>query len=144
MGLNTFNPAKSLSLSVTSVQSFASAIAAIIISSALRGRPLRVPSAISLAHTSAARSSKGSTLPANRACGPSGPENHLHRNSRKTGRPAPLPSAEFLSLMAAREGAPLCALQFPTLLPTGQFKQPALDLGQRERSDEQRVIGLIC
>ena len=53
MGLKTFSPAKSLSFSVTITQSFASAIAAMIMSSGLRGRPFAVPSAISRAQIEA-------------------------------------------------------------------------------------------
>jgi len=35
----------------------------------------------------------------------------LLRNTRKTGRPAPLESEEFLAYMAARQNAPLCAFE---------------------------------
>lgn len=69
-------PAKCFSLSVTIVQPLDSATAAMIMSKALRGRPAAVPSAISLAQTRPAFSSKGRTRPAKRADGPSGPVNH--------------------------------------------------------------------
>ena len=74
MGLMIFRPAKCFSFSVTITQSFASAIAAMIMSSGLRGRPFAVPSAISRAQMRLALSSNGSTRPANSAWGPSGPE----------------------------------------------------------------------
>ncbi len=51
-GLTIFNPAKSFSLSVTTTHSFASPMAAMIMSSALLGRPFAVPSAISRAQIS--------------------------------------------------------------------------------------------
>ena len=57
-GLMIFNPANSFSLSVATTQLLASAVAATIMSSALRGRPLAVPSAISRAQIKAACSSK--------------------------------------------------------------------------------------
>src|ERR1035438_2986437 len=82
MGLTTFRPAKSLSLSVTRAQSFTSATAAMIMSSGLRGRPGTVPPAISRAQTRAAFSSNGRTRPANRACGPSGPANQRSSSLR--------------------------------------------------------------
>ena len=75
IGLKTFSPAKWLSFSVTITQLFASAIAAMIMSSGLRGRPFAVPSAISRAQISPDLSSNASTLPANNLCGPSGPAN---------------------------------------------------------------------
>jgi hypothetical protein len=75
-GLTRLTPPNSFSLPVTTMQSFASAIAAMIASRAPRGRPLALPSAISLAHARAAFSSNAKTRPANNACGPSGPENH--------------------------------------------------------------------
>ena len=81
-GLMNFNPAKSFSLSVATTQLLASAVAATIMSSALRGRPLAVPSAISRAQIRAAFSSKASTRPANRACGPSGPANQASSTAR--------------------------------------------------------------
>lgn len=56
IGLTIFTPAKSRSLSVTTTQSFASAMAATIISSGLRGRPCAAPSAIRRAQTLAASS----------------------------------------------------------------------------------------
>ena len=81
-GLTIFTPAKSFSLSVATTQSFASATAAMIMSSALRGRPIAVASAISRAQMSAAVSSNARTRPANSACGPSGPANQ-RSNSRR-------------------------------------------------------------
>ena len=54
-------------LSVTTVQRFASAVAATIMSRALRGRPDLVPSAMRRAQTRAARSSKATARPANKA-----------------------------------------------------------------------------
>lgn len=72
-GFRTSTPTKSPSLSVTTTQPFASATAAMMVSSALRGRPAAVPSAMSLAQTSPAFSSNGRTRPANRVEGPSGP-----------------------------------------------------------------------
>jgi hypothetical protein len=74
-GLTIFNPAKSFSLSVTTTHSLASAMAAMIMSRALLGRPFAVPSAISRPQISPAFSSNVSTRPANNASGPSGPEN---------------------------------------------------------------------
>lgn len=81
-GLMIFKPTKSLSLSVTTTQSFASVMAATIMSSGLRGRPAAVPPAISRAQTRAAFSSNGRTRPANSACGPSGPENQRSNSLR--------------------------------------------------------------
>ena len=52
MGLMTVTPSKSRSLAVTTIQSFASATVAMMVSSALRGRPRRLPSAISRAQRS--------------------------------------------------------------------------------------------
>lgn len=74
-GLKTSTPAKSLAFPVTTTQSFALATAAIIISIALRGRPFLSPSAMSSAHSSAARESKERMRPAKSAAGPSGPRN---------------------------------------------------------------------
>jgi len=76
IGLTISIPSKSLSLSVTSTHSLASATAAIMVSRPLRGRPLPFPSAVSRAQTRPAFSSKERMRPAKRACGPSGPENH--------------------------------------------------------------------
>ena len=81
-GLTISMSAKSLSLSVTTMQSLASATAAIIVSRALRGLPFAVPSAISRAQIRPARSSNGSTRPAKSAEGPSGPENQASSWSR--------------------------------------------------------------
>ncbi len=67
IGFNVSTPAKSLSLPVTTTQAFASAVAAMMVSSALRGRPCALPSAISRAQAWAAFSSKGNTRPANSA-----------------------------------------------------------------------------
>ncbi|HEX3498308.1 MAG TPA: hypothetical protein VHT04_03195, partial [Stellaceae bacterium] len=53
-GLTISIPEKSFSLSLTTMQPFASATAAMIMSSALRLRPLAVPSAISRAQIKAA------------------------------------------------------------------------------------------
>lgn len=55
MGFTIFRPMKSLSLSVTRTQSFASATAAMIMSRGLRGCPAAVPAAIT-------RSDKASLL----------------------------------------------------------------------------------
>ncbi len=65
------------SLSVTTAQPFARAMAATIMSRALRGCPLARPSAMSPPQTSAAGSSKERTRPANSDRGPSGPTNHV-------------------------------------------------------------------
>ena len=81
-GLTISMPAKSFSLSVTTIQSLASAIAAIIASRALRGLPFAVPSAIKRAQIRPALSSNGSTRPAKSAEGPSGPENQASSWSR--------------------------------------------------------------
>ena len=81
-GFRTLRPGKCLSLSVTIVQSLASATAAMIMSRSLRGLPVARPSDMSRAHSRAARSSNGNTRPANRACGPSGPENHASSRLR--------------------------------------------------------------
>ena len=81
-GFKTLIPAKSFSLSVTTTQSFATATAAMITSSALRGFPAALPSAISCAQTSPALSSNDSIRPAKSACGPSDPENQRSRMSR--------------------------------------------------------------
>ena len=81
-GLTILKPAKSFSLSVTMTQSFASATAAIIMSSGLRGRPFAVPSDISRGQMSAAFSSNDRMRPAKSASGPSGPENHRSSSRR--------------------------------------------------------------
>ena len=116
IGLTIVSPAKSLSLSVATTQSFASAIAAIIMSSALRGRPVAVPPAIKRAQMSAAFSSKGSTRPANRAGGPVGPENQL--SSSRRFRPAGRSSTPRLtSAMVSEEmnkSSSVCAAIHPT------------------------------
>src|SRR5258708_10942733 len=62
-GLTISMPAKSFSLSVTTIQSLASAIAAIIVSRALPGLPFAVPSAIRRAQIRPALSSNASTRP---------------------------------------------------------------------------------
>ena len=81
MGLNIRSPLKSLSLSVTSTQSFASATAARIMSSALRGLPWALPSAIRRAQTKPALSSNDRIRPAKSTCGPSSPVNQASRAS---------------------------------------------------------------
>lgn len=63
-------------LIVRTTHPFASPIAAMIVSSALRGRPLALPSAISRAQMGPASSSNTRMRCLKRACGPSGPENH--------------------------------------------------------------------
>jgi NADPH:quinone reductase len=82
IGLTIRSPAKSFSLSVTTMHPFAPATAAMIMSSALRGRPAAFPSAISRAQIRPAFSSNGRTRPAKSACGPSGPENQVSSASR--------------------------------------------------------------
>ena len=77
---------KSFSLSVTTTHSLASATAAMIVSSALRGRPRALASAINRAQISAAGSSKARIRPAKRACGPSDPSNYASSWLRR--RPA--------------------------------------------------------
>jgi hypothetical protein len=62
-GLKILMPEKCFSLLVTTTQSLASAMAAIIMSSALRGRPDAVPWAINLPQIKAADSSNASTRP---------------------------------------------------------------------------------
>jgi hypothetical protein len=74
---------KCRSFAVTTIQSCATAVAAIIMSRPLRGRPEAVPSAISLAHTSAAGTSKGKTRPRNKPSGPVGPVNHECSSCRR-------------------------------------------------------------
>ncbi len=81
-GLMTLRPTKSFSLFVTMMQSFASATAAMIVSSGLRGLPLAAPSDISRAQMSAALSSNGRMRSAKSASGPSGPENHRSKALR--------------------------------------------------------------
>ena len=74
----------SLKLSVTTTQPFASATAAMMVSSALLGSaPLALPSAASLAQTRPAFSSKGRIRPANRVGGPSGPANQSSSWARR-------------------------------------------------------------
>ena len=81
-GLTISMSAKSFSLSVTTIQSLACAIDAIIVSRALQGLPLAVPSAIKRAQIRPALSSNGSTRPAKSTDGPSGPENQASSWSR--------------------------------------------------------------
>ena len=81
-GLTMSIPQKWRSLAVATTHPFAAAVAAMIMSSPLRGRPARVPSAISWVHASAARSSNGRIRPANSGCGPSGPANQASRARR--------------------------------------------------------------
>ena len=75
-GLMILTSTKSLSLSVTTTQSLARAVAAMMASRALRERPVALLSAMRLAQTRTAFSSKGRTRPEKRAGGPSGPANH--------------------------------------------------------------------
>lgn len=77
-----FRPPKCFSLSVTTMQSFASAMAASIMSNALRGFPVRVPSAMIRPQMIAACSSKERIRPANTACGPFSPVNHCSSSRR--------------------------------------------------------------
>lgn len=74
---------KCRSFAVATVSPCAVAVAATIMSVALRGRPAAVPSAIKRAHSRAARSSKGRTRPANRVCGPSDPANQFSSSRRR-------------------------------------------------------------
>src|SRR5260221_2674481 len=105
---------KSFSLSVTTVQPWASATAAMIVSSALRGRPCALLSAMRRAQIKPAFSSKGSTRPANSACGPSGPAKqapsyekvlifllaHPHQQGRLGGRPCDVACADGVEPVA--------------------------------------------
>ena len=75
-GFRISTSAKSLSLSVTTTHSCASAMDATIMSNPLRGLPAARPLDIRRAQTNAAISSNGKMRPANSDCGPSGPENH--------------------------------------------------------------------
>ena len=72
----------------------ASAVAATIMSSALRGRPLAVPSP-SAAPRSGRFLVEGSTRPANRACGPSGPANQASSTARFFRQASAAARAEF-------------------------------------------------
>ena len=69
--------AKPLSLFVTTTHPLASAIAAMMASSAFRGFPVAVPSATRRTQTNPALSSNGSTRPSNSAEGPTGRDNHI-------------------------------------------------------------------
>ena len=70
---NSAAPWKRRSLTVTTTQLFAAAVAAITMSSGLGGRPMAGPSAMILPHAIAARSSKDRTRPRKRLCSPCGP-----------------------------------------------------------------------
>jgi hypothetical protein len=85
---NSTTPRKCRSLTVTTTQLFAAAVAAMIISIGLRGRPTAVPAAMVRAHSMAARSSKGRTRPEKSAAGPSVPINHASKFRRRRQKPS--------------------------------------------------------
>ena len=89
IGLNVATaPRKSRSFSVATVHPFATAVAAMIMSVALRGRPVAVPSAIRRAHSAAARSSKAKIVSTNIAFGPLAPS---------------IPSCQLITLSSGRK-----------------------------------------
>jgi len=55
----------------------------------------------------------------------SSPQKRLSK-TRKTGRPAPLESKEFLAYMAARQNAPLCAFEKQLRLHAGHLRHLSL------------------
>jgi hypothetical protein len=80
--MNSTTSWKCRSFAVTTMQLFAAAIAAIIISMGLRDRPNNLPSAMIRPHSIAERSSNARMRSRNSARGPSGPANHVSKSRR--------------------------------------------------------------